>query len=115
MIVDHPSHSEFVAKERQKLVALCRAMFSGEMSFFEGAAQVCLLRHTIEVPEDDLDLRAFVVIESETDHLPLKNIQHHWSAEALEQLQPEFERTEVWAKPFASIACENLIKRFGEQ
>jgi hypothetical protein len=113
--VDHPSHSEFVAKERQNLVALCRAMLSGEMSVFEGAVQVCSLRHNIEVPEDDADLEAFVLIQSETDHLPLKDIQHRWSAEALERIQPELEKTEVWAKPFASVACENLIKRFGEQ
>ena len=115
MIVDHPSHSEFVAKERQKLVALCRAMLSGEVSFFEGAVKACSLRHNIEAPENDPDLQAFVLIESEADHLPLKDIQHRWSAEAIERLKPEFEKTEQWAKPFASVACENLIKRFAEQ
>ena len=115
MLVDHPSHREFVTKERQKLVALCRAMLSGEVSFFEGAVQVCSLRHNIEVPEEDSDLEAFVLIQSATDHLPLKDIPHRWSAEAIKRLQPEFEKTEVWAKPFASKACENLIKRFAEQ
>ena len=84
----HPSHSEFVAAERKKLLTLCQAMLSGEIFFFEGAAQVCSLRHNIEVAEDDPDLRAFVVIQSETDHLPLRDIQHRWSPEALERLRP---------------------------
>ena len=115
MIPDRLSRSEFEAGERQKLVALCHAMLAGEMSFFEGAARVCSLRHNIGVPEDDSDLQAFVLIESETDHLPLKDIQHRWSSEALQSLQPELEKTEVWAKPFALRACENLIKRFATQ
>jgi len=115
MIMDHPSHSDFVAKERQKLVALCRAMLSGEVSFFEGAVQVCSLSGNIDAPEGDSDLEAFTLIQSETDHLPMKDIQHRWSPETISRLQPEFEKTEVWAKPFASKACENLIKRFTEQ
>ena len=114
MIVNHPSHGEFVAKERQRLVTLCRAMLSGEVSFFEGAVQVCSLSGNIDAPEADPDLEAFQLIRSETDHLPLKDIQHRWSLEAIERLRPEFENTEVWAKPFASKACENLIKRFAE-
>ena len=90
-------------------------MLSGDVSFFEGAIQVCLIRHNIEVPEDDPDIEAFVLIESETDHLPPKNIQHRWASKAIKNLQHDFERIEVWAKPFASAACENLIKRFGER
>lgn len=115
MIADHPARNESEAEARQKLVALCQAMLAGEMSFFEGAVLICPLRHNIGVSEDDSDLMAFVAIGSETDHLPPKHIQHRWSSEALRRLQSEFNKTEVWAKPFASKACENLIKRFAKQ
>ena len=48
------------------LVLLCRQMLSGELSFFEGAIEVCSLRFSIGVPDTDTDLLAFVAIESET-------------------------------------------------
>lgn len=115
MIQDRSTRNESEVEERQELVALCRAMLSGELSYFEGAIRVCPLRFNIGVPEDDPDLMAFVAISSETDHLPPKHIQHRWSPEALHRLQPEFEKTEVWAEPFASKACESLINRFAEQ
>ncbi|WP_306476569.1 DUF2489 domain-containing protein [Methyloversatilis sp.] len=115
MIQDRLARNESEAKARQVLVVLCRAMLSGELTYFEGAIQACSLRFEIGVPEDDQDLMAFVAISSETDHLPPKHIQHRWSSEALHRLQSEFEKTEVWAKSFASAACENLIKRFAEQ
>ncbi len=115
MIQDRLACNESETRERRELVALCRAMLSGELSYFEGALRVCHLRLNIGVPEDDPDLMAFVGISSETDHLPPKRIQHRWSPEALRRLQPEFDKTEVWAKSFASKACENLITRFAEQ
>lgn len=115
MTQDRPARNESEVKNRQDLVALCRAMISGELSYFEGALRVCPLRFNIGVSEDDPDLMVFAGISSETDHLPPKHIQHRWSREALQRLQPEFERTEVWAKSFASKACENLIERFAEQ
>ena len=115
MTRDRLARNESEAKARQELVALCGAMLSGELSYFEGAIQACSLRFVIGVSEDDPDLMAFVSVSSETDHLPPKHIQHRWSPEALHRLQAEFEKTELWAKPFASKACENLIKRFAEQ
>lgn len=110
--MDLPSHNEFVANTRQRLVVVCQSMLSGKISFLEGAVEVCSLRDTIEVSADDPDLRAFIVICSETDHLPLANIQHRWSAQALERLRPEIDHAEIWAKSIATEACENLIRRF---
>jgi hypothetical protein len=115
MNTDIPALNEYEEVARQNLVALCRAMLTGKLSFFEGAIQVCSLRSSIRVSENDPDIMAFVVVESETDHLPPLLTQQHWSAEALHQLQPEFEKTEVWAKGFAPNACKNLIERFAKQ
>jgi len=115
MIKDSPPINEFQVLARDQLVLLCRQMLNGELSFFEGAIQVCSLRSSIGVPETDSDFLAFVAIESETDHLPPRQIQRRWSSEALQRLQPEFEKTETWAKEFASQACQNLIERFSLQ
>ena len=115
MNADTPALNESEENARQNLVALCRVMLAGELSFFEGAIQVCSLRSSIRVHEDDPDLTVFVVIESETDHLPPLNTQPLWSTHALQRLQPEFEKTETWAKSFAVEACKNLIERFAKQ
>jgi hypothetical protein len=112
MNADTPALNESEENARQKLVALCRAMLAGELSFFEGAIQVCSLRFSIRVPEDDPDLTAFVIIGSETDHLPPRHAQPFWSSYSLQRLQPEFEKTEAWARSFAVEACKNLIGRF---
>jgi len=115
MNTDTPSLNESEEIARQNLVALCRAMLAGKLSFFEGAIEVCSLRSSIRVSENDLDIMAFVAIASETDHLPPLKAQPLWSSDALQRLQPEFEKTETWAKSFANESCKNLIERFAKQ
>jgi hypothetical protein len=115
MTMDSPALNEFQAQARERLVLLCRQMLIGELSFFEGAIEVCSLRSSVGVPHTDPDLLAFVAIESETDHLPPHHVQNQWASAALLRLQADFEQTETWAKEFASQACQNLIKRFSPQ
>jgi hypothetical protein len=98
---------------RQRVVALAVAMLRGEISYFEGAAQLCALRHAVGgITDDDADFGAFLLMSSETDHLPLKKSWHLWSTSALVALSPECQCTEEWALGIAPGACENLVKRF---
>jgi hypothetical protein len=115
MTIDSPALNASQAQARASLALLCHQMLNGDRSFFEGAIEVCALRSMVGVPEFDPDLLAFAAIASETVHLPPPHAQHRWSSAALEQLQPEFERTEVWARGFASQACHNIIERFSPQ
>ncbi|WP_061144948.1 DUF2489 domain-containing protein [Caballeronia arvi] len=98
---------------RQRLVTVAQAMLDGDLSFLEGAAQVLAMRGVLSrLGDRDPDLDVFVVIRSETDHLPLKEQRSQWSAEALARLEPEFKQSEEWASSFAPQACKNLIERF---
>lgn len=115
MTVDSPPLNETQAQARASLVFLCRQMLNGELSFFEGAIQVSALRFSVGVSEFDPDLLKFVAVESETDHLPPPHVQHRWSSAALQHLEPEFEKTEIWAKGVAVQACQNIIERFSPQ
>jgi hypothetical protein len=100
---------------RRALVALARAMLTRDVSFLEGAIHALHLKSEIGgLPDRDLDFDAFVVIASETDHLPLKAQQHLWNPETLAKLAPEYQKMERWAAGFARAACENLIRRFGD-
>lgn len=99
--------------EQRRLVSLAQAMLDGKVSFLEGAVQVLAIKNRLtERSGRDPDFEAFLVIQSETDHLPLNAQRPLWSPEALERLEPQFKRTEEWARSFASQACKNLIERF---
>jgi hypothetical protein len=64
------------------------------------------------IAERDSDFDAFLVIMSETDHLPLEGQRPFWAPEALARIEPELKRTEEWAGAFGPQACRNLIARF---
>lgn len=99
--------------ECRRLVVLAQAMLDGNLSFIEGAVQVLAIKNQLgRVAERDPDFGVFLVIRSETDHLPLEEQRPLWAPEALERLEPEFKRTEEWARSFAPAACRSLIARF---
>lgn len=105
--------NESIDQARKSLTALLRAMLNGELSYFEGAAQVLSIdRRSLGIDERDPDFDKFMLIRSETDHLPLQPQQPLWSKEALEGLQDDFAQAEHWAKSFAPEACRNLLARF---
>jgi len=113
MMNDRPPVNEAEAEARKSLVATARSMLSGELSFVEGAVQVRRLKSQVGgIGNHDTDFKAFVVIESETDHLPLEAQRHLWAPEALARLEPELERTQKWAESFAPEACAKLVARF---
>lgn len=104
-----------MADARSEVVAVAKAMLAGELSYAEGAYQICRLRSRVGgIGGRDEDFDVFVAIESETDHLPLQAQKHLWSEEALRELEPEAERTQKWAASFAERACQRLITRLSQ-
>lgn len=98
---------------RTTLVSVAKSMLAGNTSFFEGAAQVLRLREGISgAPNEDPDFDTFVLIYSDTDHLPLSAQRYLWNKESLAALAPEFLKIEEWAASFAPAACLNLIARY---
>ncbi len=115
-MIDRPALNDQEAEAMDALVTLAAAMLAGHISYFEGAVQVLRLKPAVGgVANRDVDFDAFVVIESESDHLPLKAQQHLWNPEVLAKLRPELETTEEWAGSFAPAALISLIKRFGDK
>jgi len=110
---DRPPLNEAEAEARRQLVAIAHAMHSGEFSFIDGAVQVLHLKAQVGgVGDHDVDFNAFVIIQSETDQLPLEAQRHLWASEALNRLEPEFNKTQKWASSFALESCTKLIARF---
>lgn len=113
-ITDRDAINEVEAEARENLVSLVKSMLNGSITYFEGASKVLELKNKIGgISDQDKDFDTFLIIQSETDHLPLEKQKHLWSREALVKLQPEFIKTECWAETFAQKACKNLVDRFG--
>ena len=109
--MDAPAITEDQIAARAQLVELCCKMLTGQLSYFEGAVRVCAMQGRIRVPDHDPDIIKFTAIVSETNHLHLERSRQNWAPAALKALEPEFEKTEAWAKSFATEACETLIRR----
>jgi hypothetical protein len=90
-------------------------MRAGRLSFIEGARLICDLRGTSRLDVEDPDVQAFVVIESETDALPVGALRELWAPEALDAIQPRLAASEAWAKTIGEAACESFIRRFGRR
>ena len=77
-----------------------------------GAIDLNGLRSSVDVPDDDSDFEAFVVIDSECDGLPIGSVRRSWSPEALTQKAPEVAHAERWAMDTGAEAFRNVLQRF---
>ena len=87
-------------------------MLTGELSYLDGARFIRESCWAAQL-EDDSDIAAFVLIESETDHLPLGPSRKDWSPAALEDKEFDLRRAEDWARGTAEEEVKNLVRRFG--
>lgn len=86
-------------------------MRDNKMSFLEGARQICSVACSLGL-EKDPDISPFILVDSETDALPLGEQRKGWLPEALAKLAPELQQAEAWARSVGSKACESIISRF---
>ncbi|GGA29530.1 hypothetical protein GCM10010981_18090 [Dyella nitratireducens] len=113
--MDRPPLNEEEREARQQLAYLLRLVLSGYCSYLEAAPQVVYLRSRVGgVADFDDDFRAFVGINSETDHLPTWATRHLWAEHAIKALEPEIARLEARAADLARGSCEALLIRFAE-
>jgi hypothetical protein len=104
---------EDVSQARRRVVETAAGMLDGTVPFLEGVRTLTSLRHKVAVAHDDEDFMIFVSVDWDTDALPLGEVRKHWATDALERLEPEIQAATLWAKEFASGACESLVARFG--
>jgi hypothetical protein len=95
----------------RRIVEIARAMLAGQLSFIEGSREISEVAPADL--RDDPDIVVFVLIDSETDTLPLGDQQKLWQPAALESLKPRIKQSEQWAKDVAAPHCRSLIARLG--
>ncbi|HEU4522533.1 MAG TPA: hypothetical protein VFT12_11050, partial [Thermoanaerobaculia bacterium] len=100
-------------RARRRIANTALAILKGEVSYLEGTRLILEDRGPAELPDDDPDITAFALIESETENLPFASRRQHWSREALESKAAEVRRAEEWARRTAEREARSFIRRFG--
>lgn len=95
-------------------VARCAsALAEHALPLLEGVRRLASLRFDAADRDDDPDFAIFVVVDSETDHLPPEAARPSCSPAWLEQCDRELAEVERIYGPSINTACERLVVRFG--
>ena len=103
------------ATKRQRIGSVAQSILDGRIGIIEGARQIISLRHESGIEEPDPDLLLFVVIESETDCLPLGPVRTHWAADALAKKDVEIAETAAFYHSRVIEVCQRLVARFAHE
>jgi hypothetical protein len=106
-----PTNSE--ERDRAKIVELAQAMLDGALGIIEGSRRLNDLREALGIHHLDDDFVGFVVIDSETDDLPIGDVRRLWNKEVLVHKDREVEEAERLYRDGAFEDCRKLIARFG--
>ena len=109
------THEEYVAMQRRRVAELARQIVAEEIDVLDGSCKIAELRFQVEVEDADQVFTPFVLVSSETDHLPIGIEALNWSDEALLRKEPELKHAREWAMKTVSAACASLVTRFASQ
>lgn len=101
-----------IQNARTRAAKIAAAVLAGQLSPVLGAIDLNGLRSLVDVPDNDPDFQAFMLIDSECDGLPIGSVRQYWSAEALTRKEPEVARAERWAMDTGADAFRNVLSRF---
>jgi hypothetical protein len=106
---------ERLAFIRGKIIAISKAILKEEIGIIAGSRILTSLGYELYEGFDsqkDEDFMTFVVIDSDTDHLPVDYERRNWSVKVLERKDKEIAEYEAKARDDTFAACRNLIERF---
>jgi hypothetical protein len=97
---------------RGQIVAICEAVLAEELGVIAASRRLNLLGLELLNGRDE-DFGEFLVVDSDTDHLPVDSERHNWSVEALNRKDKEIAEAQSFYKEEVDAACKKLIERFG--
>lgn len=103
---------EDAAWARHEAGAVASAVLDGSMSPILGARELMGLLPRAGAPDGDPDLVAVAAIVSETDVLPVGDVQHEWAPEALLRMDVEIKKGEAWALETRASAFRSIAERW---
>jgi hypothetical protein len=105
-----PDQINTVDEQRREMVRVAREILNGSIGIVAGARQMNGLRFPAKLEWDE-DVKVFIGIDSQSDHLPLGLVRRHWNEEVLKIKDEELKRFELSVKDRAFRACESFIKK----
>jgi len=97
---------------RLHAASIAAEVLAGRISAVIGAADLTRLRPSLDVPDDDPEFETFMVIDSESEGLPIGSVRQYWSAEALDRKAPDVAHAERWAMETGREAFQRVVERF---
>jgi len=95
--------------ERQWAREISEAVLDGRTTILEAARELISIAHTDAIASE-ADRKLIILIESETDDLPIGRVRKLWAADALQAKQPEIERAEALWKTAFLDACNRIAR-----
>lgn len=102
------------AIRQQELISVITMVLDGKVGIIYGSRLIQQYRFDLD-DENDKDFGVFVLVDSDTDHLPVDNERDNWSAEALVRKDREIAEVEDFYRRDVFYACEVLLERFGDK
>ena len=97
-------------QKREKALEVAQKVLSRKLCILDGTRQIMDLQ--ISFDDEDEDWRQLIVIDSETEDLPVGRVAKLWNREALKRREPEIERAREWAWDAGYETFVSLVKRF---
>lgn len=100
---------------QQELISDITMVLDGKVGIIFGSRLIQQYRFDLDDDGNDKDFGVFVLVDSDTDHLPVDNERDNWSAEALVRKDREIAEAEDFYRKDVFHACEVLLDRFGDK
>lgn len=99
-------------ESEQKVVQVAEAILSGSSGIIEGSRRLATLRHLVTKTDFDEDFKIFVLVDSDSDHIPIGDARKQWAPQALHEKDKEFKHIEDYYRNYVEEGCKVLIARF---
>ena len=105
---EQPSSRQRTLAESQ-ILSLAKQFLGGQLGVIAASRELSPLRHEVEAELAEA-LLVFTGIDSETDTLPIGDVRHHWSPEALGRKDREIMEVENFYRQQATEAASRLLQ-----
>ena len=96
---------------RDEILETARALVAGSQDVIRAAARIAQLAHLIDPSYEDLDLRTFVGISSETDTLLVLDSVHGWHLDVRSTREAEYREANEFYRERATRAAQALVQK----
>ncbi|HLY97634.1 MAG TPA: hypothetical protein VKT33_01065 [Candidatus Angelobacter sp.] len=96
--------------ERQRAKEVAEAVLNGQIGVLEGARALWRFARTDAIASAE-DRTFIIVVDSETDHLPIGDARQYWASDALRSKDLEIAAAEAWCKAKFLEICRRIVQQ----